>query len=151
MRGASIVPMEGDLVVSPTLVIPLGELEVRATRAAGPGGQHVNTSSTRVEVVWDVAASPVLSDEQRARLLDKLASRLDTSGRLRVVAGARRSQLQNRESALERLAELVAAALVVPKRRRPTRPTRASRERRLDQKRRQGERKRERRSRGHED
>jgi ribosome-associated protein len=108
----------------------------------------VNTSSTRIEVVWDVAASPVLSDAQRARLLARLATRLDTSGRLRLVAGARRSQLQNRAAALERLAELVAAALVVPKRRKPTRPTRASKERRLTEKRQRGTRKRERRERG---
>jgi ribosome-associated protein len=137
--------MDGDLVVSPALVIPLAELEVRATRAAGPGGQHVNTSSTRIELVWDVAASPAVGEEVRARLLERLASRLDTSGRLRVVAGARRSQLQNREAALARLAELVAAALVVPKRRRPTKPTRASKERRLTEKRLRGERKRQRR------
>ena len=142
--------MDGDLVVSPALAIPQAELEVRATRSAGPGGQHVNTSSTRIEVVWDVAASPTLGDEQRARLLARLASRLDTSGRLRVVAGTRRSQLQNREAALARLVELVAAALVVPKRRRPTRPTRASKERRLSEKRRRGEKKRERRGR-HDD
>ena len=142
--------MDGDLVVSPALAIPQAELEVRATRSAGPGGQHVHTSSTRIEVVWDVAASPTLGDEQRARLLARLASRLDTSGRLRVVAGTRRSQLQNREAALARLAELVAAALVVPKRRRPTKPTRASKERRLSEKRRRGEKKRERRGR-HDD
>ena len=145
---ASIVRMDGDLVVAPALVIPLGELEIRATRSAGPGGQHVNTSSTRIEVVWDVAASPVLTDEQRARLLARLATRLDTSGRIRIVAGARRSQLQNREAALERLAELVAAALVVPKRRKPTKPTRASKERRLTAKRQRGARKRDRRHRG---
>jgi ribosome-associated protein len=146
--AATIERMEGDLVVSPALVIPLGELEIRATRSAGPGGQHVNTSSTRIEVVWDVAGSPTLADEQRARLLARLATRLDTSGRLRLVAGARRSQLQNRDAALERLAELVAAALVVPKRRKPTRPTRASKERRLTAKRQRGARKRERRDRG---
>jgi ribosome-associated protein len=130
------------------LVIPLGELEIRATRSSGPGGQHVNTSSTRVEVVWDVAASPTPTAEQRKRLLVRLATRLDTSGRLRLVAGARRSQLQNRAAALERLAELVAAALVVPKRRKPTRPTRASKERRLTEKRQRGARKRDRRSGG---
>jgi ribosome-associated protein len=140
--------MEGDLVVSPALGIPLGELEIRATRSAGPGGQHVNTSSTRVEVVWDVAGSPTLTEEQRVRLLARLATRLDSTGRLRLVAGARRSQLRNREAALERLAELVAAALVVPKRRKPTRPTRASKERRLTAKRQRGARKRERRDRG---
>jgi len=90
----------------------------------------------------------VLTDEQRARLLARLATRLDTSGRIRVVAGTRRSQLQNREAALERLAELVAAALVVPKRRKPTKPTRASKERRLTAKRQRGARKRDRRHQG---
>lgn len=138
--------MDDDLVIGPGLMIPADELHWRATRAAGPGGQHVNTSATRVELVWDVAASAVLTDELRQRLLARLASRVDSRGRLRVVSGARRSQLQNREAARERLAELVRAASVVPKRRRPTRPSRAARERRLDEKRRQGARKRERRS-----
>jgi ribosome-associated protein len=96
----------------------------------------------------DLVVAPTLTDEQRARLLARLATRLDTSGRLRLVAGARRSQLQNREAALERLAALVAAALVVPKRRKPTKPTRASKERRLTEKRQRGARKRERRDRG---
>src|SRR5882757_8486471 len=114
------------LELSPTLRLPLAELDFRASRSGGPGGQHVNTSSTRVEVTWDVAGSPALSEEQRERLLARLASRLDGAGRLRVVSGASRSQLRNREAVTERLRELVAAALVVPKVRKRTRPSRAA-------------------------
>jgi ribosome-associated protein len=125
-------------------LVPDSELEIRATRAGGPGGQHVNKASTRVEVVWDVAASPSVKADQRALLLERLASRLDGRGRLRVVSDAHRSQLRNREAALARLRAIVTAALAPRKRRVPTRPTAASRERRLAQKRRRGEQKRER-------
>ena len=134
-----------DIVVSPILTIPRAELSFRASRAGGPGGQHVNTSSTRVELLWDLTHSAVVSDDVRARLLGKLASRLDADGMVRVVASDRRSQAQNRESAAQRLAAVVRQALVVPKKRRPTRPTAASREQRLSDKRRRGERKRDRR------
>jgi ribosome-associated protein len=135
----------GYLTISPDLRLPLGELEYRASRSGGPGGQHVNTSSTRVEVWWDVATSPSLSEEQRARLLTRLASRLDSSGRLRLVSSGSRSQLRNREDATARLREVVVEALHVPKRRRPTRPTKASKTARLEAKRRRSSRKRERR------
>ena len=138
---------DGRLEVTPALAIPLAELEYRASRSGGPGGQHVNTSSTRVEVWWDVAGSPSISDEQRARLLARLHSRLDGAGRLRVVSSGTRSQLRNREEATERLAGMVAAALVVPKRRKPTRPSRAAKAARLEAKRRRGATKRERRRR----
>ena len=117
--------------ITPEVSIPWDELEFRATRAGGPGGQHVNTSSTRIELHWNVVASKVLNSAQRARLRDKLATRLSAGGSLRVVAASRRSQWQNREEALERLRELVARALVVPKRRVKTKPTRASKEARL--------------------
>ncbi len=127
-----------------TFAIPEHELEIRATRAGGPGGQHVNKASTRVEVVWDVAASPNLTEEQRAFLLERLASRLDRRGRLRVVADEHRSQLRNREAARERLEALVAGALRPRKRRIPTKPTAASMQRRLDEKRRRTTRKRSR-------
>lgn len=137
---------EQDLEVSPELRLPLSELTFRATRAGGPGGQHVNTSATRVELGWDVARSPSLSEEQRARLLERLATRLDGAGRLRVVASASRSQLRNREAALERLRELVARALEVPKVRRPTQPSRAAKAARLEAKRRRAAIKRERRA-----
>jgi len=127
-----------------TFLVPDSELEIRATRAGGPGGQHVNKASTRVEVVWDVAASPSLTADQRALLQQRLASRLDRRGRLRVVADEHRSQLRNREAAVGRLKALVAGALRPRKRRVPTKPTAASRERRIDEKRRRGEKKRER-------
>jgi ribosome-associated protein len=133
------------LEISPALRLPAAELEFRASRSGGPGGQHVNTSSTRVEVWWDVAASPSLSEEQRARLLAGLASRLDARGRLRLVSSGSRSQLRNREEVTARLARLVAEALVVPKRRKATRPSRAAKAARLEAKRRRSERKRERR------
>ncbi|HEY7234369.1 MAG TPA: alternative ribosome rescue aminoacyl-tRNA hydrolase ArfB [Gemmatimonadaceae bacterium] len=141
---------DGDIVVSPQLTIPRAELQFRASRAGGPGGQHVNTSSTRVELLWGLTRSSVVSDEMRQRLLIKLAARLDAEGMVRVVASDRRSQLQNREAAAERLAAIVRQALVVPRKRRATRPTKASREQRLADKRRRGERKRDRR-RDHED
>ena len=136
---------DGDIVVSSELTIPRGELQFRASRAGGPGGQHVNTSSTRVELLWDLTRSAVVNDEVRQRLLMKLAARLDAEGMVRVVASDRRSQLQNREAAAERLAAIVRQALVVPKKRRATRPTKASREKRLTDKRHRGERKRDRR------
>jgi len=136
---------DGDIVVSPTLAIPRAELTFRASRAGGPGGQHVNTSSTRVELLWDLTRSTVVSEAQRARLLEKLGTRLDAEGMIRVVASDRRSQSQNRDAAAERLAQIVRQALVVPKKRRATHPTKASRERRLDEKKRRGERKRDRR------
>ncbi|HVA57127.1 MAG: alternative ribosome rescue aminoacyl-tRNA hydrolase ArfB [Gemmatimonadaceae bacterium] len=133
-----------DLYVSASLTIPRHELAVRASRAGGAGGQHVNTSSTRVELEWNVTRSRALSDAQRERLTQALRSRLTADGTLRVVASERRSQAQNRDAAEERLATVVRRGLVVPKRRRPTKPTRASVERRLEDKRRRGERKRRR-------
>jgi ribosome-associated protein len=117
--------------VSPALLIPWDELEFRATRAGGPGGQHVNTSATRVELLWNLVASKAPTAAQRARLREKLATRLSGAGILRVVSASRRSQWQNREQALERLREVVARALIIPKRRVKTRPTRASKEARL--------------------
>ena len=90
----------GDIIVSPTLTIPRAELQSRASRAGGPGGQHVNTSSTRIELLWDLTHSTVVTDEVRARLLAKLAGRLDAAGMVRVVASDRRSQAQNRQAAV---------------------------------------------------
>lgn len=136
---------DGDIVVSPELTIPQSELTFRASRSGGPGGQHVNTSSTRIELLWDLTHSRVVAEEVRARLLEKLAARLDAEGMVRVVASDRRSQAQNREAAAERLAQIVRQALVVRRKRKPTRPTKASREQRMSDKRRRGERKRERR------
>lgn len=136
-----------DLVVDARHVIPRAELTARASRAGGAGGQHVNTSSTRVEVLWNPATSRTLDDDERARVLEKLAARLDADGRVRVVASDTRSQRQNRELAEARLAELVRRALVVARKRKETRPSRASRERRLESKRHESEKKSRRRSR----
>ncbi len=133
------------LEVAPELQLPLSELEFRASRSGGPGGQHVNTSSTRVEVWWDVATSPALSDSQRQRLLARLASRLDGAGRLRLVSSGSRSHLRNREEVTERLRDLVARALAVPKPRKRTKPPRAAKAARLEGKRRRSAVKRDRR------
>ncbi len=129
----------------------MSELDYRATRSGGPGGQHVNTSSTRIEVWWNVGTSPTPTAAQRALLLDRLAARLDGDGRLRIVASESRSQLRNREAATERLRELVAAALVVAKPRKRTRPSRAAKAARLEAKRRRSATKRERRHPPHDD
>ena len=123
------------LHVNDQVEIPRTELDVRASRASGAGGQHVNKTSTRIEVTWNVASSPSLSDAERTRVLTRLASRISDGGELRVVASDTRSQLQNRELAEGRLAELVRHALVVPKARRKTRPSRAAKQARLDAKR----------------
>jgi len=116
--------------------IPDEEIVLRASRSSGPGGQHVNTASTRVEARWNVRASPTLPEEDRAWLLERLAGRLDRAGTLRVVASAQRSQAQNRAAAVQRLRALVAEALVRPKRRRKTKPPKSAAEARLSAKRR---------------
>jgi len=120
-----------DLEVSDALTIPSSELRWRFSRASGPGGQHVNTSDSRAEVTWDVVGSAALSDSQRAIMLSRLDKRL-VGGTISVIASERRSQLRNRESALERLADILRTALLpeaAP--RRPTKPTRGSERRRL--------------------
>ena len=131
--------------VSGALTIPRDELVLKASRSGGPGGQHVNTSSTRIELVWDVAASPSLDQAQRAHLLTRLATKLDSQGKLRLVAQDERSQLRNREAVIERFIQLVARGLVVPRKRKRTRPPAASRRARLESKRKRGALKRERR------
>jgi ribosome-associated protein len=136
------------LAVNSEVAIPRTELQFRATRAGGAGGQHVNTSSTRIELLWDLPRSTAVTEDQRQRLQSKLAARLDSEGHVRIVASDRRSQQQNRQSAETRLAELVRSALVIPKKRRATKPTRASKEKRLTDKKRRGERKRNRRDLG---
>jgi ribosome-associated protein len=131
--------------VAPGVRIPRGEIEARASRAGGAGGQHVNTSSTRIELRWNVRQSRAIDEETRQRILEKLPTRIDADGALRVVSSARRSQLQNREAAEARMAELVAGALHREKPRRKTKPSRAAKQKRLDEKRRHSERKRNRR------
>jgi ribosome-associated protein len=133
-----------ELRIDERLAIPLAEIELRASRSSGPGGQHANVTASRVEAVFDVETSAVLSEAQRNRLLDRAGSTVTA------VAQDARGQSRNRELALQRLAQKIAAALAVPRSRRPTRPTKASRRRRLEQKRRLGERKRGRRRPGGE-
>jgi ribosome-associated protein len=122
--------------VTSQLAIPLGEIEIRTSRSSGPGGQHANVTASRVEAVFDIGASRVLSDEHR----DRLAAR--HGARVSATAQDSRSQAHNRELALERLQEKLAAGLAVPQTRRPTRPGRSARERRLEAKRRTAQRKR---------
>jgi ribosome-associated protein len=143
--SATAPPPQNVLVVNESLSIPRIELDVRVSRSSGAGGQHVNKTSSRVEIFWNVRASRALSEEQRARLSEKLASRLTTEGAVRVVASDMRSQTRNRELAEERLADLVRRALIVPKTRRATKPTRASKEARLESKKQHSTKKRERR------
>jgi len=145
MATAEIWDDEGRLIVNGRVRIPAAELTVKATRAGGPGGQHVNTSSTRVEVTWTVRTSNALSDTDRAQLELRLASKLDSSGELRVVAADTRSQTQNRNLALTRLANTVREALVVPKVRRATKPSRGQKMARLDEKKRRSSVKKDRR------
>lgn len=125
-----------DLAIRPGLVIPAGELSVRTSRSSGPGGQHVNTADTRVQLRWHVGGSTALSDAQRDRVLARLGSRLTADGDLIVACDAHRSQRRNLQEARVRLAALVLAALAVPRERKPTARTRAGHERRLERKRR---------------
>jgi ribosome-associated protein len=128
-----------DLRITERLTIPLAEIVLRTSRSSGPGGQHANVTASRVEASFDVLASRALGESQRARVLARAGERIVA------VAQDERSQTRNRELALRRLADRLARALAVPRKRRPTRPTAASRERRLAAKRRATERKRGRR------
>jgi len=134
-----------DLHINEVLAIPMAEIELRASRSSGPGGQHANVTASRVEAVFDVEASATLSEVQRTLIMRRLG------GRVTAVAQDTRGQARNRELALERLRAKIAAALVRRRRRRPTRPTRASKERRINDKRVRSARKRDRRRPGAED
>ncbi len=123
------------VVIAGNLAVPMRELSFRFSRSGGPGGQHVNRTETRVELLFDVAHAPSLSEGQRARLLGRLGGRLDAEGVLHVVSSATRSQLENRADAIARFQALLRSALRPQKRRLATRPTAASRERRLGSKR----------------
>jgi ribosome-associated protein len=131
--------MEDPMPVTRDVSLPLGEVELRVTRSSGPGGQHANVTASRVEAVFDVAASHALTEGQRRRVMARCGPRLTA------VAQDTRSQARNRELALERLRSRLAGALSVPRARRPTKPGRAARRRRLEAKRRRGELKRGRR------
>jgi ribosome-associated protein len=131
--------LSNDLQIRPGVAIPLAEIELRTSRSSGPGGQHANVTASRVEAVFDVAASEALTDSQKARIAARLGPRVTAS------AQDTRSQRRNRELALERLAQRLAHALEVRRPRTATRPTKASKRRRVDAKKRRGEVKRGRR------
>lgn len=140
--------MDTDLVIiNKSLAVPESELQFRFSTGSGPGGQHVNKTATRVTLLFDVAGSPSLDEETRVRLLDRLASRLDRRGLLHIDVQESRSQWQNRMTAVARFQKVMAEALVEQPERRPTRPTRRSREDRLEEKRRRSDVKRDRRQR----
>jgi ribosome-associated protein len=122
------------VVISDQLAIPAAELRFRFSRSSGPGGQNVQRSETRVELLFDVAHSPSLSESQRLRILQRLAGYIDSAGELRIVSSATRSQLENRAEAILRFQLLMAAALRKRKHRVPTKPSAAARERRLTEK-----------------
>jgi ribosome-associated protein len=132
--------VDDPLRVNDELALPLREITLRASRSSGPGGQHANVTASRIEATFDVRASPTLTPSQRGRLLQRVGPVV------RAVAQDARSQAVNRELAVERLRERLAAALAVQPPRHPTRPTRASRERRLNTKRANAARKRDRRA-----
>lgn len=134
--------MSDSVEVLADLAIPVSEIAYRASRSGGPGGQHVNTSSTRIELVWNVAESTSLSENQRARIMDKLSNRISGEGNLILASASSRSQHQNREEVTARFAEILREALHVPKRRKKTKPSRASREKRLQAKKRRSDVKR---------
>jgi ribosome-associated protein len=137
--------MPDDLRVNNWLVIPAGELRERFSRSSGPGGQSVNTTDSRVELSFDIARSPSLPDRERNRALSRLETRL-ADGVLTVAAETERSQLMNRDAARARLAAVLKEAIAPPPPPRvPTKPTRGARERRLADKRRRGQTKRDRR------
>lgn len=127
------------------MTIPRAELLVRTSRSSGAGGQHVNKTESRVELVWNVSDSSALSEAQRSRLLDQLGPKLTGDGELRIVVSDTRSQLQNRELAERRLIDTVRQALIIPKVRRPTAPSRAAKRARLEEKKKQSDKKRTRR------
>jgi ribosome-associated protein len=132
------------LRVNDEVSIPLSELSFRFSRSSGPGGQHVQKSSTRAELLFDVANSPSLSDAQRSRVLKRLASYVDTAGVLHLTSQSERSQVRNREEVTSRFRSMMREALKRRKRRRPTRPSAESRERRLRKKKERSQIKKER-------
>ncbi len=125
--------------INRTVQLPLAELEVSFSRSGGPGGQHANTSSTKVELRWDLEASSALTPPQKQLLRSRLGSRLTDEGVLVLQSSEHRSQTRNREAAVARLVALLSDALRVSPTRRPTRPTRAARQRRVEAKRRRGD------------
>ena len=128
-----------DIVINSHLIISSSEIAYHTTRSSGPGGQHVNKAETQVELLYDVAHSPSLTEAQRQRILSQLKNLIDQDGVLHLTAQSERSQLRNREIVTVRFQEMLAAALRVPKKRRPTKPTAASQTRRVESKKRRGQ------------
>jgi ribosome-associated protein len=133
-----------DIVINRGLMIPASEISFRFSTSSGPGGQHANKSETRVTLLFDVAQSPSLTEAQRALIQQRLGSRLDSSGVLQISVQDSRSQHKNRETAVARFQAMLAAALAPRKKRRKTRPSRAAQEKRLQAKKRRGQKKRDR-------
>jgi ribosome-associated protein len=132
------------IAINDQVRIPLSELDFRFSRSSGPGGQHVQKTSTRVELLFDVARSPSLDDKQRARILSRLANHVDSEGVLHLAAQSERSQWRNRQEAVVRFQDLLRRALARRRQRRATSPTAASREKRLEQKKRRSQVKKQR-------
>lgn len=130
--------MADDLYIKNGVIIPHQELEITASRAGGPGGQHVNKSSTRITVRWNVKETTALDDEQKKRVLKNLQAELTTEGDIILSSGASRSQQQNKKEALERLVYKVRAALHIPKKRMKTKLSLAKKETRFQEKKRWG-------------
>jgi len=138
VHGARKVVMKNDLPIKNGMVIPGYEIEVTASRAGGPGGQHVNKSDTRITVRWNVKNTRALNENQKERVLQNLQSRLTSDGDLIIHDSSSRSQQQNKKNALTRLAQAVRKALYVPKKRMATRVSKAVKEARLREKKRRG-------------
>lgn len=131
--------MADDIIINDTITLPAAELSYTASRSSGPGGQHVNTTDSRIQVRWNISASAVFTDAQKARLIRALQSRLTETGDLILASDSHRSQRRNREDVSQRLAALIREHLTPPKPRKKTRPTLASRKRRLDNKKRRSQ------------
>ena len=136
---------DSELPIKPGVSVPRHELTYRASRSGGPGGQHVNTSSTRVELTWSLTTTRALGPELKPRAMTKLATRLDSAGVLRLVSDRTRSQAQNKEDVTERFVEVLRAALTIPKVRRKSKVSKAAKARRVEAKRRHSAKKADRR------
>jgi ribosome-associated protein len=136
--------MSDDIIINDMVTIPSSELQYTASRSSGPGGQHVNKTDSRIQVRWNVPSTSALSDFLKQRVMKALATRLTDDGDLLLASDSNRSQRRNRDDVTQRLAALVREALVPPKPRRKTKPTRASRQKRLDEKKKRSDVKRQR-------
>lgn len=126
--------MKNDVVIKNGIIIPVHELEITASRSSGAGGQHVNKTSSKITVRWNVKTTSALNDDQKQRVLEKLSSQITADGDLIIHSSVTRSQEQNRKMALVRLAQIVSKALYVPKKRMATRVSKGAQEARLEEK-----------------